>query len=139
MTHQEQEAKAFLILLTFVMSVLFMSVDASKRIKPFPFYQKWEKGIVVSTTREISIENYIYYLNEYLILIVAFHIIKTEATRFNTYYKFVFGALVFDVFDYLLTFNTEWFYIGVMPVSANVIIMVVLFISFIFSVWKDQD
>lgn len=116
-----------------------MAVDSSKRIKPFPLYQKWEKGIVVSTIREISIENYIYYLNEYLILVVAFHIIKTEATRFSTYYRFVFLALIFDVVDYLLTFNTEWFYIGMMPVSANVIIMVVLFVSFIFSAWKETE
>lgn len=139
MIHREQEAKAFLVLITFVMSVVFLAFESDRKIKPFPLYQKWEHGQVTSREREIKIENFVYYLNEYLILVVAFHIIKTEARKFRLFYRCVFYALCFDVADYLLTFNTEWFYMGDIPVSANIVIMIFVGLAFFYDViWKDR-
>jgi len=139
MIHREQEAKAVLILITFLMSVVFIAFESERKIKPFPLYQKWEDRRVVPHEREIKVENYIYYLNEYLILVVAFHIIKTEARKFRLFYSCVFYALVFDVADYLLTFNTEWFYIGKIPMSANILIFIFVGAFFIYDVWKDRQ
>jgi hypothetical protein len=136
---QEQEAKAFLIVITFVMSVLFMAVDSGRTCKPFPFYQKWEDGEVISRQKQIKAEIYVYHLNEYLILIVAFHIIKTDVKKFKTFYQCVFYSLCFDVVDYMLTYNTEWIYIGWLPISANILIMSLICVAFIFDVWKDNQ
>lgn len=100
-------SRAILIYLTFFISTVFLITPVGPVWTPFLF-----------SSRQIYVETYTYYLFEHLLLIVIFHVIHVESTKYQMFFRYMFWFQVFDMLDYMATYNSVWIDIGV-PLSAN--------------------
>jgi hypothetical protein len=77
----------------------------------FPFYD----GI------KLTAQWYAYYFFEHIGIIILSYIIVTEARTFRKEAAAFFWIQVASLADYVLTYNTTWFHVGMIPISMNVL------------------
>lgn len=121
--------RAVLVYITLFMGLVFMATPRGERFDPF-----------LLSDRVIHVEDWCYYLWEHVIKIVAFYIIWQESTEYRRFFQFIYYFQWVDLIDYLLLYNEIWFWIGVVPVSANVVGFVsagiILLHEYVWRSWK---
>lgn len=121
------------------MGVVFTVTPRGPKFSPFLFYQEWQNGKVVSTSMLIHVEDYCYYFWEHVCAIGLFKIIYTDTSaKWRLFVGSAFAWQILDVMDYLLTYNTEWAYVGGVQVSSNAVAAVGLVLVLIFNAWMQQ-
>ncbi len=74
---------------------------------------------------KLTFQTWVYFISESLIKIILAYLLWAEAKK----YKFVFFIFlwiqIFDLMDYLLSYNSVWFEIGNGPVSMNTVSIVI--------------
>lgn len=103
-------SKLILLYLTFIVAVLFVLVPSNNIVVKFPL-----------SDMTVSLEYYIYSIFERSILIVLCYIIASEATEYRSAIWIFFCLVVVDLVDFLLCYNSVWFYLGIVPVSMNIV------------------
>lgn len=102
--------RLFLLLCTLALSCVFLIVKPSVPMALFPF-----------SDMKLSIQNYVYYACEHLILIVFALFIFMESDRF----KFPLAAFliiqIVDLLDFILTYSEPWFEVNGWPITFNVL------------------
>lgn len=73
-------------------------------------------------------KTWLYFLLEHLVLVMLTYIIAFEAKTYVTACKAFFWLQVFDLIDYTLTYNTEWF--GFLTFNTVATIVFAAFIIF---------
>lgn len=128
-------SKLLLLLLALVFGIVFEVApkwDGVTYMTPDPFlfyaFPK-EQGIAYQT--------WVYMICEYLITMIFIGIIAQEAKEYRFAIWVFFWLVVIDLGDYLLTYNSIWFKIGWLPVSMN-ILKVVIFGLVILKEWINS-
>lgn len=103
--------KYFLLLLTLFFGVTFLLIpDSLTAYSFFPF-----------SSQKLTFQTYLYFGFEHLTLMALAFIIAREETK----YKYIAWAYLAiqsaHLIDYLLTYNSIWFYVGSFPVSVNTV------------------
>lgn len=80
-------------------------------------------------------KTWLYFTLEHVVLIMLSYVIAFEAKNYVIACKAFFYLQIFDLVDYLLTYNTKWF--GV--VSFNTIGMIVFAIFIVFEYVRVSD
>ncbi len=102
-------SRAYVIFLTFFICVAFTVTPQGGRI-----------GFLLSD-HTVTAETYAYYLWEYAVKIVLFHVIHVESKTYVHFFRFMFWFQVADLADYILTYNDIWGYLGIFPISMNTV------------------
>lgn len=111
-------SRLLLLLSTLLLSVVFM---LSPETKPYDFFPLADT--------EVTLEFYIYYLCEHLILVVFAFFIYMESDKYK------FSLLVFlliqvaDIVDFCLTYGSAWFEMLGHPITFNVIKILVFILA----------
>lgn len=103
-------SKLFLLYITFLVGLFFLI--APRPVNTYDFFLFSEMKLYPST--------YIYFICERLVLVILAGVIANEATEYRGALWVFFWLLVADVVDFLLTYNSVWFYYHSFPVSMNV-------------------
>lgn len=103
--------KYLLLLLTLFFGVTFLVIPDN--FTPYSFFP--------FSAQKLTFQTYLYFGFEHLTLIALAYIIAREETKFKHIawaYLIVQSA---HLIDYLLTYNSIWFFIGSFPVSINTV------------------
>lgn len=121
--------RALLVYIVFFMGMVFMATPRGVQFDPF-----------LLSDRVIHVEDWFYYLWEHIIKIVLFYIVWKESTEYLKFFQFMYWFQWVDLIDYVLLYNEVWFYVGIVPISANTVGFVtagiVLFHDHIWKLWK---
>jgi hypothetical protein len=99
----------------------FLLTPLGPVIDPFPLAEQ-----------RIYAESYAYYLWEHLAWITVSYVLMVEVPKHRPFLKAFLFLNVFDMVDYMLTYNSIWFKVWFIPVSFNVVsflFMVMVFIN----------
>lgn len=113
--------QAILIWISFVVSVAFLATPEGPKVDIFLFFDK-----------EKTVEALCYYGGEHYVLILLASILVVMAKgqeQFKSYmmfFKFYLGYQIVDFLDFILTFNSVWFYIFGVPISMNTVSFAVM-------------
>jgi hypothetical protein len=103
--------KLLLLYVTLLMGLVFMAIpDNTPAMDFFPFHDIL-----------LTVQTYVYFVFEHLTIIIFSYIIATEARQYRKEVMIFFWLQVCDFVDYLLTYNSPWFHVGLLPVSMNVV------------------
>ena len=117
--------KLLLLFTIFLFGLVFLiTPDSDKLIAFFPF-----------SDMKLTGQTYLYFLFEKLILIVLSYLIVTNENTYKGEVEIFFWLMVVDLFDYLFTYNSIWFHVGLLPFSMN-ILKVIIFGVVILRAWK---
>lgn len=87
----------------------------------------------------INIQSYVYFIFEHFQLMALCYIIASEAKTYGLSCKTFFWIQVADFVDYLLSYNAVWFHAGLLPVSMNLVSVVVFGFVVLYERIKDND
>lgn len=87
----------------------------------FPFAKRLDNGELPT----ISAQSYVYFIFGHFQLMALSYIVAAETRIYKLACKWFFYIQVADFFDYLATYNTIWFHAGLLPVSMNLVQVVV--------------
>lgn len=104
------------ITLALVVGMLFLLFD-SKGDELFFFPYSLQK---------LTTQNYVYYLGEYYYTILICSLLVMIKSNYKVFFTVLLGLKIFDLIDYLLTFNSAWFYYHSIPITTNVISILIL-------------
>lgn len=88
---------------------------------------------------KINIQSYVYFIFEHFQLMALCYIIASEAKTYRLSCKTFFWLQVADFGDYLLSYNAIWFNLGLLPVSMNLVSVVVFGFVVLYERIKDND
>lgn len=69
----------------------------------------------------LTFQTYVYFIFEHLGIIILSYIIAVDTRQYKKEVYIFFWLQVLGFLDYLLTYNSTWFHIGMIPISMNVI------------------
>lgn len=102
--------RAILVYVWFMLGLIFLATPRGQNFQPF-----------FLSSMEIPKEDYFYYLWDYAGKIILFLIIAEESKEYVNYFWWMFRFQIFDTVDYMCTYNSVWFHVGLIPVSANTV------------------
>lgn len=117
-------SKLLLLYATLVVGLIFLITP--EPIRTYDFFLFSEMKLYPST--------YIYFICERLVLVILAGVIANEATEYRGALWIFFWLMVADVVDFLLNYNSVWFYVQSFPVSMN-IMKSLIFGLVIFNIW----
>ena len=109
-------SRVILLGCTLLFGLVFLAIPDSYNhlVVSFPF-----------SPMKLTFQTWVYFISEGLIKIILAYLLWAEAKK----YKFVFFVFlwiqVFDLVDYLLSYNSIWFEVGQGPVSMNTVSIVI--------------
>jgi len=109
----------FILLLTLVLSALFSIVKTDDRTE-YSFFCNDINRLCISEV-ELTINTFVYFLFEHLILVIFSIYILLESTKFRMALKVFMWIQIVDVFDYLIAYGQTWFYLSGYPMSWNIL------------------
>lgn len=118
--------KLILLYATFVVGLLFM-------VLPETVYPK---DYFLFSDMKLHFATYIYFICERLVLVVLAYVVASEATKYREAIWIFFFLLCVDVVDFLLTYNSVWFYVRSFPVSMNTTKSIVFGLVIIRELWN---
>lgn len=86
----------------------------------------------------VSVEYYIYSIFEKCVMIILAYIIANEAQEYEQAIWIFFWLMVADLVDYLIGYNSVWFYIQRVPISMNVFKSAIFGLVIIRELWKQR-
>lgn len=104
--------------------------DGITYMTPDPFY------FMDFPTGGICWQTYVYMICEYIVIMIFVGIIATEAKEYRLAIWVFFWLVFADLIDYLLTYNSIWFYAGI-PISMNVLKCFIFGITIFYEWTKD--
>lgn len=120
----------FFILFILLMGVVFTIIpDAGADAPKYDFF--------MLVPKKVSVIVLIYHLMEHVAWIMVSYAMMMEIPKHRPFLNAFFIVQIGDVIDYFLTYNTEWFFIGMIPISYNTVSF--LFIALVYfneSRWK---
>jgi len=102
--------KILLLFLTFIFGLLFLLLPPAIESRDWFLF----------SDVKLTYQTHIYFICEKLVVIMLAWIIAAEETKYKGSCKVFFWLIVADLLDYLLTYSSVWFLVGVFPVSMNV-------------------
>lgn len=108
-------SKLVLLWLTLTVSILYLL---------FPFTSATHDYFLFSD-QQLTFPMHVWFICEKLILVIFAYIIATESTAYKSTLNLFFYLQIFRLVDYLLCYNEVWLWIGPVPVSANVLSVLV--------------
>lgn len=121
-----------LILLGFALlfGLLFMLIPHNTEPKDwFLFYD----GI------KLTAQWYWYYIFEHLSIITLSYVIAAEARKYRFEILLFFWIQVFQLVDFIFTYNSTWFHVGFVPISMNMISVTVYGLALIRRIIEDEQ
>lgn len=103
-------SKLILLFLVMVLGLVFLIPMETIAVKRFFF-----------SNVQITLQTYIYFVCEKLVLIILVWIIVAEETKYRWACKVFFWLMVIDLVDFFATYNSIWFRLAGLPVSMNIV------------------
>lgn len=119
--------KLILLYTTFVFGLLFMVIPRTDN--PIDLFLFSDMKLYPST--------YVYFICERVTLIILAYILTAEERQYKQQVKVFFFLMCADLVDFMLSYNSPWTHIGVVPVSMNTISALV-FGLVILHAWKKS-
>lgn len=117
-----------LLFSTLIISVIYLLVPDTEPIDFFPF-----------SDMKTTLEWYVFYLCEHLILIVFALFIYMESDKYKIA-LFVFLLIqIADTIDFCLTYGFVWFHLDKYPVGFNLIKIVIFMIAIAYELGTDNS
>lgn len=111
-------SKLILLFLILVTRTVFTFVKPTGVSMSFPF-----------DDMVVTLEFYVFQICEKVGYIILAYIIVNEALKYQTSLWIFFCIFVADLFDFILIYNNEWFWVGKLPVTLNNVAAIVFGIS----------
>lgn len=113
----------FFILFILLMGVVFTIIpDAGADAPKYDFFLLYQK--------KVSVVVLVYHLMEHVAWIMIAYAMVVEIPKHRPFLNAFLLVQIGDVIDYFLTYNNEWFFIGLIPVSYNTVSF--LFIALVY-------
>ena len=123
-------SKVVLLGLTILFSAVFLVIPDNNEAPLYALF--W-----LNTKAEITLQTWVYFLFEHATVLCLAYIVASEARQYKLSCKTFFWLQLADTLDYLLTYNTVWFHLGLMPISMNVV-KVLIFGFVVFHEYNSQ-
>ena len=105
-------SRVILLGIVILLGAVFLVVPESNNAPTFAMFP-------LKPDATIAIQFYVHFVFEYLGWIALSFIVASEARTFKLSCKTFFWLQVADFVDYLLTYNSVWFHLGLLPISMN--------------------
>ena len=105
-------SKVVLLGLTILFGAVFLVIPESNNAPTYELFP-FRDGA------QINLQTYVYFIFEHFGWVALSFIVASEARTFKLSCKTFFWLQVADFVDYLLTYNTVWFHLGLLPISMN--------------------
>lgn len=134
-------SKLGLLFLTLILGLSFVLLpnwDGVTYMNPDPFLF-YDFGYSDDGRRlGICYQTYVYMICEYLVSIIFVGIIAKETVEYRQAVFIFLVLLCADLFDFLLDYNSVWFYIQNIPVSMNTTKCVIFGLVIIRELWNKS-
>lgn len=125
-------SKVVLLSLVMLFGAVFLIVPESNNAPVFKLFPLNQRA-------EINAQTYVYFIYEHFRIMALCFIIASEARVFRLSCKTFFWLQVVDFFDYMATYNTVWFELGLLPVSMNLVMPALFGLVVIYELIKRND
>jgi len=102
--------KLILLYITLLTGIVFLIIPETTEAKDYFLF----------SDMKLYFGTYVYFIFEKLILIVLAYVIAADETVYRKEVQVFFYLMLADLFDFVLTYNSIWFHIGI-PVSMNIL------------------
>lgn len=122
MSMSSSKQKILFIVAILVLQVVFLFVlkqDVKEGEKPITYN-------FFLNNAECTPQEYVYYLCEHIAWIYAFYLMYMEIKSISRQLWYFFLISIFDSIDYLATYNSVWFRVLDIPISFNVIMVILV-------------
>lgn len=110
-----------------------MYVEASVETECYPARQKGE----VKYFYRIDLRDWIEWFSMYIVLFCVSILSLSESKKFKNIYQVFMALQLFNIIDYLITFNTGWFMMFGIVVTYKMFMCVILACSIAYELWGD--
>lgn len=125
-------SRVVLLSLVMLFGAVFLIVPESNNAPVFKLFPLNQRA-------EINVQTYVYFIYEHFRIMALCFIIASEARVFRLSCKTFFWLQVVDFFDYMATYNTVWFELGLLPVSMNLVMPALFGLVVIYELIKRND
>lgn len=120
--------RLFLLFSTLVISVIYLTVPDTEPIDFFPYSEM-----------KTTLEWYVFYFCEHLILIVFALFIYQESDKYRTALLVFLLIQIADLIDFCLTYGFVWFTISGYPIGFNLIKIVIFMLAIAYEYRRDAE
>lgn len=114
--------EAFILLLTLMVGPLFLVIPDYQDGRPIDFF--------LFSDQKLTFQTWLYFLSEHLTVCLLAWLIKANVK--GAIWPLIacyFWLEIADTVDYLLTYNSVWFHVASIPISMNVV-KVLIFVTY---------
>jgi hypothetical protein len=102
--------KLLFIFSVMVLGIVFLIIPDAP---PYDFF--------LLSDKKVTPEWYVYYLVESLIIIIFALYMRLESNEYKIYTTLFLALQIIELIDFILTYNMVWFYYKKLPITFNVI------------------
>lgn len=102
-----------------------------------PYTNQLKHLIIFKPEIELSLESHVYYMCERLRMIIFFYIVWCFSDHYHKELRLFFFLSVGYFIDYMLYYNGNLFYVGIIPVSYTLIMGVIMTVTVIKTIFYD--
>lgn len=125
-------SKLVLLALIMLFGAVFLIVPESNNAPTYALFPLRAKA-------EINLQTYVYFIFEHFQLMALSFIIAAEAKTYRLSCMAFFWLQVADFIDYLISYNAVWFHAGLLPVSMNLVSVVIFGCVVLYERIKEND
>lgn len=93
----------------------------------------------VSYLYRVELKDWVHYFSMYVVMVCLSLLLFSEGKKYRNVYRVFMALQVFNIVDYLVTFNTGWFMIYDMVVTFNVFACLILATSIVYEYGRVVD
>ena len=125
-------SKAILLAMVMLFGAVFLVIPANNNPPTYALFP-------LNRGATISVQAYVYFIFEHFQLMALCYIIASEAITYRLTCRAFFLLQVADFFDYMATYNTIWFNLGLLPISMNLVGVAIFMFVVLYERIKDND
>lgn len=120
-------SKLLLLFMIFVIGSVFLFLP--RTLAPYDYFPFSDMQLYFAT--------HVYFIVERLVMIILAFVVVSEASEYRGALWVFFALMCADLLDYVLCYNETWFHLGSVPVSMQVL-KVLIFGGVILREWIKQ-